>query len=287
MSKTLQIYYNAVFGAIGGLLGWLIVGSFDTTDWSIWLTFPFAGAGVGLFVGGMVGAVEGAVIKQSIQRAFLGTMSGALAGMVSGLLGLLIGEAFFLWLEGGLLGRAMGWLLLGLFLGIGQGIVARSQRRASYGAIGGTLAGAVGGLIYESTTQAFLQQGDTVQMVVGALGLILIGACLGAIIPLTIIIVGARGTLFVRTGRKEGLEKPIVDALTLGSYDGCEVYLPGDPSVEKKHARVYRQGKQFFVEDLNSQSGTVVNGAQIGSGGRSEIQKGAKILLGRTEIELI
>ena len=25
MSKARQIYYNAVFGAIGGLLGWLVV----------------------------------------------------------------------------------------------------------------------------------------------------------------------------------------------------------------------------------------------------------------------
>ena len=285
MSKARQIYYNAVFGAIGGLLGWLVVGSINTGGWNIWLAYAFVGAGVGLFIGGMVGAVEGIVIKQSAPRAALGALAGAAAGLISGLLGLLLGEAGFLIIGGGLLGRSLGWLLLGLFLGIGGGVVSRSMIRSSYGAIGGTLAGAVGGLIYEGMTQAFLQRSDTVQMVVGALGLILIGACLGSIIPLTIFVV-ARGTLYVRSGARKGLAKEIIDAVTLGSYDGCEVYLPGDPAIEKKHARIYRKGGQFFIEDLGSGSGTYVNGAGVVPGSALEIKKGAKVRLGSTVIEL-
>jgi hypothetical protein len=186
MNKSVQIYYNAVFGAIGGLLGWLAVGSVSTGSWNIWLAYAFVGAGVGLAIGGLTGAVEGAVIKRSPIRAVLGALSGAVAGLASGMLGLLIGEGAFLLIGGGLIGRSLGWLLLGLFLGIGEGIVSRSQKRASYGAIGGTLAGAVGGLLYEGMTQVFITRGDTVQMIVGAVGLILIGASLGAIIPLTI-----------------------------------------------------------------------------------------------------
>ena len=260
MSKARQIYYNAVFGAIGGLLGWLVVGSVSTGTWSIWMAYAFVGAGVGLFIGGMVGAVEGVVVKGSAPRAALGALAGAAAGLVSGLLGLFLGEAGFLIIGGGLMGRSLGWLLLGLFLGIGEGVVARSWRRSSYGAIGGTLAGAIGGVIYEGMTQAFLERGDTVQMVVGALGLILIGACLGSIIPISVIVVGARGTLHVLGGRKKGLEVAVVDAVTLGSYDGCEVYLPGDPGIDQKHARVYRKSGQFFIEDLGSRSGTFVDG---------------------------
>jgi hypothetical protein len=285
MTKARQIYYNAVFGAIGGLLGWLVVGSVNTGGWNIWLAYAFVGAGVGLFIGGMVGAVEGIVIKQSAPRATLGALAGAAAGLISGLLGLLLGEAGFLLMGGGLLGRSLGWLLLGLFLGIGEGVVSRSMLRSSYGAIGGTVAGAVGGLVYEGMTQAFLQQSDTVQMVVGALGLILIGACLGAIIPLTIFVV-ARGTLYIRSGARKGLAKEIIDAVTLGSYDGCEVYLPGDPAIEKKHARIYRKGGQFFIEDLGSSSGTHVNGARVYPGSATEIRKGAKVRLGSTVVEL-
>jgi hypothetical protein len=286
MNKARQIYYNAVFGAIGGLLGWLVVGSINTGGWNIWLAYAFVGAGVGLFIGGMVGAVEGVVIKQSAPRAALGVLAGAAAGLVSGFLGLLLGEAGFLFLGGGLAGRSLGWLLLGSFLGIGEGAVNRSPRRLYYGGIGGTLAGAVGGILYEGMTQAFLQQSDTVQMVVGALGLILIGACLGSIIPLTIFVAAARGTLLVRSGKREGLEVAIVDAVTLGSYDGCEVYLPSDPAIEKKHARIYRKGGQCFIEDLRSRSGTYVNGTSVVPGSAMEIKKGARIRLGSTVVEL-
>jgi len=284
MSKARQIYYNAVFGAIGGLLGWLVVGSVNTDRWNIWLAYAFVGAGVGLFIGGMVGTVEGLVIKQSIPRAALGALAGAAAGLISGLLGLLLGEAGFLLLHGGLVGRSLGWLLLGAFLGVGEGLVNRSPRRIYYGGIGGTLAGALGGVIYEGMTQAFLQQSDRVQMVVGALGLILIGACLGAIIPLTIFVAAARGTLLVRSGKRQGLEVAIVDAVTLGSYDGCDVYLPGDPAMAKKHARIYRKDGQFFIEDLGSISGTYVNGTQVPSGSAMEIKKGVKVRLGSTVV---
>jgi hypothetical protein len=286
MSKARQIYYNAVFGAIGGLLGWLVVGSVNTGGWNIWLAYAFVGAGVGLFIGGMVGAVEGIVIKQSAPRATLGALAGGAAGLISGLMGLLLGEAGFLLLGGGLAGRSLGWLLLGAFLGIGEGVVSRSMRRLSYGGIGGTLAGAVGGIIYEGMTQAFLQRSDTVQMLVGALGLILIGVCLGSIIPLTIFVAAARGTLLVRSGKREGMEVAIVDAVTLGSYDGCAVYLPGDPAIEKKHARMYRKGGQFFIEDLGSRSGTFVGSAQVSPGSAMEIKKGAKVRLGGTVVEL-
>lgn len=286
MSKERQIYYNAVFGALGGLLAWLVLGSFRTGSWNIWLAYAFVGSGVGLFIGGMLGAVEGLVIKRSASRAIVGAIVGALAGLFSGLIGLLLGEAGFLLIGGGLVARSLGWLLLGLLLGLGEGVVSRSMLRTSYGAIGGTVAGAVGGLLYEGMTQAFLEKSDTVQMIVGALGLILIGACLGSIIPLTILVAAARGTLVVRTGRRAGLEVPIVDAVTLGSYDGCQVYLPGDPAIEKKHARVYRKGQRFFLQDLGSRSGTFANGVRV-TGDAVEIAQGTQIRLGNTLVELL
>lgn len=286
MSKSLQIYYNAIFGAIGGLLGWLLLGSVSTGSWKILAAYAFVGAGVGLAIGALTGMVEGAVIKRSPRRAVIGAALGAAAGLASGVLGLLIGEGVFLLIGGGIIGRALGWLLLGLFLGIGEGVVSRSTKRASYGAIGGTIAGALGGLLYEGMTQAFLTRGDTVQMIIGAVGLMLIGASLGAIIPLTIVIAGGKGMLRVRNGKREGLELTIVDAATIGSYDGCQLYLSGDPAVAAKHARIYRKGSQFFIEDLGSAGGIAVNGTRIVAGGTMEVKQGAKIQVGATMIDL-
>lgn len=286
MNKSLQIYYNAVFGAIGGLLAWLLVGSVSTGHWNIWLAYAFVGAGAGLAIGALTGAVEGAVIKQSPRRALIGAALGAAAGLVSGVLGLLIGEGVFLAIGGGIIGRTLGWLLLGLFLGVGEGVIMKSRKRQWYGGIGGTLAGALGGLLYEGMTQAFLARGDTVQMIVGALGLMLIGASLGAIIPLAGDILGGRGKLRVRNGKRKDVEVTVVDDVLIGSYDGCGLYLPGDPTVAPKHAALHVKGNQLFIEDLGAAGGIFVNGARAPAGGTVEVKRGATIQLGMTVIEL-
>ena len=51
--------------------------------------------------------------------------------------------------------------------------------------------------------------------------------------------------------------------------------------VSRKHARITRQGNQFFIEDLNSSNGTFVNGVRI-SNTPSPIRTGARIQLGRS-----
>ena len=104
------------------------------------------------------------------------------------------------------------------------------------------------------------------------MGLILIGACLGALIPMTLTIL-AQGRLRVLSGPRSGLEVDVLDAVTLGSYDGCTLYLPGDKAIARKHARVYRQDRRFFVTDLDSPGGTKVNGTPLAPGASSLYRK--------------
>jgi len=291
MSKWQQVYYNAVFGAIGGLLGWLIVGSVSTKTWNIWLEYAFVGGVVGLCIGALVGAVEGAIVKRSVPRAVLGAMLGAVAGLVSGLAGLLIGEAGFKLIQGGLLGRALGWMFFGLFLGLGEGVVSRKLKRASYGMVGGAVAGLVGGVIYEAMTQLFLEKSEQAQMIVGALGLVLVGACLGGIIPLSveaIARVAGRGTLMVLNGRRQGLEKSVVDGVTLGSYDGCDMYLPGDRGIDGKHAAVYKGTGGFFVRNISKEFPLQVGDDVLMPGmADRRLQTADQILLGQTAVRFI
>lgn len=250
MSKRQQIYYNAVFGAIGGLIAWLVLGQFPTATWNLWIATAIIGAGAGLFIGGAVGAVDGAVTKRSARRAIIGAALGALAGIISGLAGLLIGQAGFLLTGGGFVGRTVGWTMLGLFLGLGEGLVERRKKRAAYGAIGGTVAGIIGGLIYEALTQAFLQQSDVAQVFLGALGLVLIGASLGGITAAATEFIARaidRGVLVVKGGSRAGNEVRVLERAALGSYDGCEVFLPGGQNVQAEHALVLKQGKGFVV----------------------------------------
>ena len=289
MTREWQIYYNAVFGAIGGLLGWLVVGLFDTGGWAITLAYVFVGAGVGLFIGTLTGAVEGAVVKRSAAQARRGAALGGGAGLVSGIVGLLIGEFAFLTLKGGLLGRAAGWTALGLFLGLGEGLISRKSKRASYGAIGGTAAGFLGGIVYEAMTQLFLDRSDSAQMVVGALGLIIIGASLGGIIPLSVDIIARvaanRGLIKVMGGKRAGLEVSVVDVVTLGSYDGCDVYLPGDKGIEGKQAQIGKGSQGFSIQNIGQQATITVGGAPVPPGESQELTTGTAIQLGNTVIQ--
>ncbi len=287
MSKRMQIYYNALFGAVGGYLGWLVVGSFPTQAWNIWLASTFIGAGVGLFIGLAVGAVEGAIIKRSAKQALRGAFLGAGIGLLSGMVGLIVGEILFLIIKGGLLARALGWMVFGFMLGVGQGLQDhRSRRRISYSALGGTIAGLIGGLAFEVLTQVFLQESANAQIVLSGLGLILIGASLGGIIPLSLDVLRRaakdKGTLVVKTGRRAGLEAPVLDSVRLGSYDGCDIYLPGDPSIAAEHARIVKSADGFQVVPVGGV--TWVGGQQITSAGYV-LKHGDKVQLGSTIVE--
>ncbi len=53
-----------------------------------------------------------------------------------------------------------------------------------------------------------------------------------------------------------------------------------DGSVSRKHARIYKEGKAFFIEDLNSANGTFVNGVRIARA--VPLREGDHIRIGKT-----
>jgi hypothetical protein len=286
MNKFWQIYYTAVLGALGGLLGWWAVGSFELSHWNIWLAYPIIGAGLGLFIGGGVASADGAVVKRAPARALRDGLAGALAGAVAGLLGLLIAELSFLVIGGGFAGRTLGWMLLGGFLGLAEGLLRRHPLRARYGAIGGLAGGAVGGLIYEALTQAFLAQSGPTQVVVGAVGLTLLGACIGALIPLARQAL-ARAEIRVLNGEQAGLVREVADSASVGRYDGCDVYLP-DREVAWRNLLVRRTEGGFQAEvPAEATSGAQVGAHTLAPGERVALSGGERIRLGATTIEFV
>src|SRR5262249_48131591 len=218
MNKTIQIYYTAVLGALGGLLGWWVVGSVATGAWNVWLAYALIGLGLGLGIGGCVAATDGALIKRSPGRALRDGLAGGAAGALAGLAGLLLAEIGFLSIGGGLLGRALGWMALGGLLGLSGLLVRRRLNHALYGGAGGLAGGLMGGALYEGLTQLFLAQSDRAQVVVGGIGLMLLGACIGALIPLARQAF-SRGELRVLNGEQAGLVREVSDTATIGRYD--------------------------------------------------------------------
>lgn len=91
-----RIYYNAVFGALGGLISWALVGlalRFQTgSTLMLFVKDAFQGAVVGVCIGLALGVVDGLTISHSAKRTIRGGLLGGLIGLGAGLVGLVLGE---------------------------------------------------------------------------------------------------------------------------------------------------------------------------------------------------
>jgi hypothetical protein len=78
-------------------------------------------------------------------------------------------------------------------------------------------------------------------------------------------------------GRKQEVTSPRV---VLGRSRTCDVYV-ADLNVSRRHAELRQEGATYWVVDLGSTNGTVVNGKQVE---RERLRDGDRITLGSTEI---
>jgi pSer/pThr/pTyr-binding forkhead associated (FHA) protein len=82
----------------------------------------------------------------------------------------------------------------------------------------------------------------------------------------------------------EGQAFPLAEEISIGRAPGCAVALPTDTFVSQVHARVFRRGDEYWVEDLGSTNGTLVNGRKLT--GPAPLRKGDRLQVGRTVLEL-
>jgi hypothetical protein len=70
----------------------------------------------------------------------------------------------------------------------------------------------------------------------------------------------AAAWLVVAEGAGEGTHHPVGEGLTvIGRGSSCNIILE-DSSVSRKHARILKQGDQYYIYDLDSTNGTLVDG---------------------------
>lgn len=296
MSFRLFIYYCAICGGSGAFVGW-VLGRIPT------LAQPMGRAALrGLLLGMMVAFALGLIdtIWNSSVRHVLSmvtriTMAVAI-GCLGGLLGGILGQAFLDWTALPI-SSVFGWTITGMLIGSSQGLFdlmlawlrnedARgAYRKLNNGLLGGALGGAIGGGIYLGLLsfwdRVFRLRGDDFWFPVAS-GFVALGACIGLLIGLTQIILKEawikveRG---FRAGREILLTRP---ETTVGRSEDCDLGLFGDPRIEKIHARIQRQGNNYFLLDEDSQTGTFLNNQRIA--GSSRLRSGDLIRLGKSEI---
>jgi MFS family permease len=305
MDRVIRIWYNAVFGGLGGLLGWLLFGRFvgwlvDTgaidpiLDWQLVAILGglFIGASIGYFVVSVDAILDRAAVK-FLRYASVGVVLGAAGGLV----GFWVGEGVNYALQpaagetmtngraaGIVLARGIGWMLFGLLVGVSEGVAARSFGKFSYGAIGGTLGGFIGGAIFGWLMLA--DKDDAGYLYGQAIGLVVLGACIGSLTALVEEVLKP-AALKVMRGWQEGREYPLVKAQSVvGRDESVDILLLRDMKVEKQHVVIHRRANRFLLMNPSSPpQNTLVNG--MPTTGSVELHDGDRIQLGNVVLKFL
>jgi hypothetical protein len=295
MALLARIYFNAVFGALGGLIGWMLFCVFVNPSGADDRQWLLGGAIIGGSIGYFVVSVE-AIRDRSLVRFCRLASYGVVLGALGGALGMWLGEQVNFRLVGAIgrrdgtvpllatmLARGLGWMFLGLACGVGEGIASRSLGQLSYGTLGGTLGGFIGGALfgwlYLGAIARVSSGSELVGAVGGALGLVILGACIGALSAL-VQAVFQPASLRVLRGWQEGREYPLLKADSLlGRDERADIALFRDMQVEKRHAVIQRDRDRFVL--LNNHAPpdqTQVNGMPVAES--QELHDGDRIQLG-------
>lgn len=250
-----KIYFNAVLGGIGGLLGWLLMASMESGSWdNVYVWYAVIGPLIGICIGMCIGSSDGIIVSRSLSRLAWGALVGALLGALGGLIGLPLGEFIFQTTrditdsESGVWPKALGWAVFGLFVGMSDGFAWMLPNRIRYGMVGGLLGGLVGGSVYQSLSPSS-SSAEVARWAWGSgLGLIILGACIGALVGLVESLL-RKSWLFFVTGRLEGQTITLDSSRTntIGTTASCTIIIPGDPKVMPVHAELTCINGNFVV----------------------------------------
>lgn len=279
MSRTMRLYYYAVLGAMGGLIGWQASNMIGLSFWSnLYLSEIVVGGLIGLSIGALIGLSEGLNSGNLLQILKSTLFSGGL-GLIGGAIGLPIAEGLFQFLGGGFLGRAIGWAIFGLLIGAAFAITSGNE--AWKPALGGAIGGLLGGMVLEGVRSLF-----TDPLLGKAIGLTALGAAIGIFIALIVLLL-SRAWLEVTSGKMAGSEfildkfvKSNGPSAFIGSSPlKSDIVLP-DPDIDPQHALLKGEDSHFNLKDL-SLSGTYINGKKIEL---TQLRKNQTIKIGNTEL---
>lgn len=279
MSRRMRVYFYAILGAIGGLIGW------QFSDWlglsfapSIYLSDALLGGLIGLSVGVLIGATEGIMTRNPNHTLRAIIISGPL-GFAAGAIGLPLGEFLFQIIGGEAMGRALGWAIFGLLVGLAEGITSGSQMWK--GALGGAIGGLVGGGLLE------IARGRFNDPLIGKVaGLVLLGASVGAFIALIAVLL-SRAWLQVASGKLKGAEFILDKFMHTGGPSAvigsdtlkADIAIP-DPDMAPQHAMLKGADSHFTLKDM-SMKGTYINNRRVE---QTRLADGARIRMGSTEL---
>ncbi|MDH3943650.1 MAG: FHA domain-containing protein [Anaerolineae bacterium] len=279
MSRRMRLYYYAILGAMGGLIGWQIsnVIGLSFLD-NLYYSEIVVGGLIGLCIGALIGFSEGLVSRNIVQILKSGLLSGGL-GLLGGAIGLPVAEGLFQVMGGEVWSRAIGWGIFGTLIGAAFAITSGSEYWKPM--LGGAIGGLLGGGMLESARLMF-----TDALLGKAIGLGLMGASIGIFIALIMLLL-SRAWLEVVSGKMKGsefiLDKFIKEngpSAFLGSSPlKSDIVLP-DPDIAPQHAMLTGKDHHFLLKDV-SLAGTFINNKKIE---QANLRNNQVIKMGNTQM---
>jgi MFS family permease len=268
MSFKLFIYYCALSGGWAALVAWALASVLGLTrdDVGDYASTTLTAGLLGVLLAAVIGLLDALLNSVGAQR-ILRVLVALSVGLVGGLLAGLVGEGLH---QGLYIPRFFGWMLVGLAIGASIGVfdlikakaagqpAHMARRKIVNGVIGGVLGGLVGGVLFELLIGSLDLPRSSL-----AIGLVVLGLCIGLLIGLAQIIL-KEAWLRVEAGFRPGRELIVSkQETTIGRAESCDIGLFGDPSIEKIHARVLNQGNRYLVADAGTPTGTFLNDHRV------------------------
>ncbi len=276
MSLGRLAFYCAVIGGWSAFFAWMVceflfLRSGGDAKWQMVVcSTAIVGGAIGAGLNAVAGMSNGGVY-QSIQRLGPGFIGGGIGGAVGGLLGNLLFAVFGI-------PRVIGWIIMGLGIGVVEGLYERSPSKIRNGLIGGGLGGLAGGVLFD-VLPSMIQSGSGMSS--RATGFVILGLCIGTMIGLVQVALRDAWLTVVdgyRVGRQLILSSPVT---VLGRGDHLKLPFVGgsNAELEREHLSIERRPSgAFFVRDLSSKLGTLVNSVPIR--GEVDLNDGDTIKLG-------
>jgi hypothetical protein len=315
MSFRLFVWYCMVGGAWAGFVGWVFGAVLSPAPkpldsyGAIILRTCIQGVMLALVIAFVLSLLDATfnVSLRQIGKVIARVFAAVIAGMFAGLFGSFIGGSLYhvaqsadmpSMLKSIIANTAfvIGWTVVGFLIGLSicffevtAGLVTRKDFSGAFKKfikciIGGTIGGVLGGVV--AATLRFLGAAVFSDKDVNALwspialGSIAIGACIGLLVGVAQIIL-KEAWIKVEAGFRPGREMLIMkDKTSIGRAEGADIALFGDMGVEKAHANIVLDGGRYFLEDLQSPSGSFVNDQKVA--GRAPLKAGDLIRIGKS-----
>lgn len=286
MSKEKRVLILTSFGALGGLIGFILSEAAMSDDMyasqaelrhstGVWFLLAVLGFGAGV-VGGKAVIDKAAPPTEVLVATAIALVIG---GYLSGYIAQLVYEQMLSETSNPSapqLPRIVGWLIAGGLAGLAVTVGLKSQKRIQNGVAGGALGGLIGGTLFDPIAAS-------VDDAVAARGisLILIATLMALLIAL---IDNARTHLWIEvtSGEFKGRNIPVIDdTARVGSARTLEVPLLGDRGIQEVHLTITRRPTPTFACSAGE---TVQHNGTTSTAG--SISDGDIITVGSTQIRL-